>query len=254
MAHEVIKRVGRRAYRYRVEGVRDPQTQRMRSRWTYLGRLEPADDGRPPRKRRPSQSRDRLLAAFERLLEREPYAAVTASAVAREAGLGHGTFYRHFKEKRALLEAALERVAEPLRALMPSLRPGAGRAEARAQVRAWLEAMLDLPAVRPGLLRAWFEALGKAPELAEHRSFRRRRRTAALAGYLSALDRAGLAVIGSPQELASGLGAIVEAVVETAASAGRPIAPQTARELLALVERAIFLSDPPPSGTVLDRP
>ena len=37
MPHDVIKRVGRRAYRYRVESYRDAETQKVRKRWTYLG-------------------------------------------------------------------------------------------------------------------------------------------------------------------------------------------------------------------------
>jgi len=48
MAHEVIKKVGRRAYRYRVESYRDPETKKVRSRWRYLGVAAPGDSASPP--------------------------------------------------------------------------------------------------------------------------------------------------------------------------------------------------------------
>ncbi len=68
VAYEVIKRVSGRAYRYRVESYRDPETRRVRGKWTYLGRVEGEGTLSPERKARPS-SRDRLLDAVERLLE-----------------------------------------------------------------------------------------------------------------------------------------------------------------------------------------
>ena len=38
VAYKVTKRIGGRAYLYRVESQRDPETGRRRNRWTYLGR------------------------------------------------------------------------------------------------------------------------------------------------------------------------------------------------------------------------
>ena len=115
MSHEVIKRVGARAYRYRVESYRDASSKKVRSRWTYLGRVDrPADDGEPPSvaprtRRRTSETRERLIEAFEFLLETLSFDRVTAGAVAERAGVAHGTFYRYFSDKAALLRAALDR-------------------------------------------------------------------------------------------------------------------------------------------------
>jgi len=67
VAYEVIKRVGGRAYRYRVESYRDPETRRVRGKWTYLGRVEGEGTLSPERQARPS-SRTRLLNALEELL------------------------------------------------------------------------------------------------------------------------------------------------------------------------------------------
>src|SRR5579875_1893773 len=110
MAYEVTKRIAGRAYRYRVESVRDPETGKRRSRWTYLGRAEGAAAAAPAPARRRGDARERLLDALERLLEARDLAGVTADAVAAEAGLAHGTFYRHFRDKRDAFKAALDRL------------------------------------------------------------------------------------------------------------------------------------------------
>jgi len=100
MAYEVIKRVSGRAYRYRVESFRDPETKRVRGKWTYIGRVEGEGTLSPERKARPS-SRDRLLDALERLLENHDLALLSTGMVASEAGLAYGTFYRYFKDINA---------------------------------------------------------------------------------------------------------------------------------------------------------
>ena len=108
MAYEVIKRVSGRAYRYRVESYRDPETRRVRGKWTYLGRVEGEGTLSPERKARPS-SRDRLLDAVERLLETNELSAISTGMVASEAGLAYGTFYRHFRDLAHVVRDAMIR-------------------------------------------------------------------------------------------------------------------------------------------------
>src|SRR5579872_5725293 len=101
MAYEVVKTVKGRRYRYRVESYRD-EGGKPRGKWTYLGPADGPADAQPAGSRS-EQTKRRLLDALERLLEREEYARLTAAAVSKEAGLGHGTFYLHFRDVREAL-------------------------------------------------------------------------------------------------------------------------------------------------------
>ncbi len=78
MAYEVTKLVNGRPYRYRVRSERDPDTGKVRNRWTYLGRGD-ATGPAPVAKPRPN-ARAALLDALERLLDRSDPADVTAAA------------------------------------------------------------------------------------------------------------------------------------------------------------------------------
>ncbi len=122
MAYEVTKQIGGRAYLYRVESVRDPETGRRRNRWTYVGRADRSGAAAPARHRGPDGARGRLLDALERLLAERDFGDVTAGAIASAAGLAHGTFYRHFADKRAALRAALDRSRDRRGPLTAALR------------------------------------------------------------------------------------------------------------------------------------
>jgi AcrR family transcriptional regulator len=215
--HEVVKRVGTRAYRYRVESYRDPQTKKVRSRWTYLGPVAPAGQADGPQpvvaRRSPERTRERLVDAFERLVDRLPYASVTAGAVADEAGLAHGTFYRYFSDKRAVLVRSLERVREELERATPSFDPPYGSpAQERERVAAWIDAVLLKPTTHRGVLRAWYDALRVDEELRTAREERRRNRVDALAAYLERLAEAGTISVDRVEPLATALLALVDAV------------------------------------------
>ena len=87
MPHEVVKRVGSRAYRYRVESYRDAESKKVRSHWTYLGRVDSAvgtaQAAVPPRTRaRAAETRRRLIEAFQSVLETVPFERLSADAVA----------------------------------------------------------------------------------------------------------------------------------------------------------------------------
>ena len=245
MAHDVIKHVGARAYRYRVESFRDPETGRVRARWTYVGRVvDAATSGETRAKRRePTQTRERLVDAFERLVERGPATLVTAGSIATEAGLAHGTFYRHFADKRAVLVAALERVRDAIERAAPSFEPPYGsRATERARVRAWVGALCGPVPERVGLLRAWLEAVEGDPSLQARKIERRRERVAVLQTYLAALAEAGIVTDVRPLPLATALLALVDAmfresVIATSAD------PALAEGVVATFDRAIFGTD-----------
>jgi AcrR family transcriptional regulator len=246
MAHEVVKRVGRRAYRYRVESYRDPATKKVRARWTYVGPVAAA--GEPtnvaPKRRAPGQTRERLIDAFERLVECGPFAGVSAGAIAAEAGLAHGTFYRYFKDKRAVLVAALDRVRDEVERGAPTFEPPYGsREEERARVRAYAQALGRKVASRTGVLRAYLEALETDAELQARRSERRGERTRALRVYLEAL--AALAIIPpvEAESLATALVVLVDAMFRESVAEASATAATLAAGVVEAFDRAIFAAE-----------
>ncbi len=250
MAHEVIKHVGARAYRYRVESYRDPESKKVRSRWTYLGRV--GSDGKPgePRaaqkpRRDAIRTRDTLLDAFARIAERRPFAGITAGSVAEEAGLAHGTFYRYFRDKRAILLAAVERVRAEIERERPSFDPPYGSRESElARVRAWTDALANVP-VSHGILRAWYDALDRDPGLAGLRAARVAERTGALEAYLAGLVATKTTDVERPASLAMALTLLIDAAFRSATVAGAPPDARLLAGVSDVFARAIF---PAPSG------
>jgi AcrR family transcriptional regulator len=211
MAYEVTKKVGRRAYRYRVESYRDPESSKVRSRWTYLGVVAGDGAGVAPAKRANSaDTRERLILAFEELVADLPYRDLTAGTVATKAGLAHGTFYRYFSDKRSLLIAAIARVRAELDRVHPDFGSPIGtRAQERARLRTWILALYRWPGRNPGLYRAFVDAHDADEELREHKRLRVAERAAQLTAYFERLNAAGIAEIEHPDVLASALTTLV---------------------------------------------
>jgi len=242
MPYEVVKRVGLRAYRYRVESYRDPTTKKIRAHWTYLGRAGQAPT--PARRTlspRAANTRERLIDAFERILEERPYARVSAGAVAREADLAHGTFYRHFSDKRSLLAAAIERLRDELARITPDFEPPFGNVAAeRLRVSAWVSAVFATPREHPALLRAYLEALESDAGLRERRIERQRERMTALSRYLRALASAGTISVPRPDALAVALLALIDGTLRGAVVGAAAPDDATIAGVAEVFERAIF--------------
>jgi AcrR family transcriptional regulator len=239
VAHEVVKKVGNRAYRYRVESYRDRSTGKVRGRWTYLGRVA-GDATIAPQRPAKERTRDRLLAALERLLDRHDFALISAGQIADEAGLAHGTFYRYFRDKRAALHVAIDRVRETVDRERAALDGPIGTlAGERARVRAWAEAVLHAPIERHGLLRAWLAVSDSEPDLAERRKRRRAASVAAFTDYLHRCVAAGIVAVDDPAALASALLSLFDGVLRTAA-ANRDPGAQLRAGVTAVFDRAIF--------------
>lgn len=105
------------------------------------------------------RNRARLLAVAERTLaERGPEASL--NEIARRAGVGPGTLYRHFPTRDALLAAVLEDRIAALRARAADLREQAAPDDALA---AWLRAFLDHARLNQGMAGALMAAAHAEP-------------------------------------------------------------------------------------------
>ena len=240
MAYDVIKTIRGREYRYRVQSERDPASGKTRNRWTYVGRVA-SERSAPPVRAKPSEGRARLLAALERILERGDAAAVTADAIAREAGVAHGTFYRYFADRTTALRALAEHMRairglaeERLRADVVSA------AQARVDLRAWIERRLSDAVERRTSLRAWYALMASDPKLAAFRAGRRAEVMQLLAEYFSALTLRGFASVVDSAATASALYAMIDGFSRATILEGEPLLPAQIAAAADIAERAVF--------------
>jgi AcrR family transcriptional regulator len=216
VAYEVIKRVSGRAYRYRVESYRDPETRRVRGKWTYLGRVEGEGTLSPERKARPS-SRDRLLDAVVRLLEKNELASISTGMVAGEAGLAYGTFYRHFRDLAHVVRDAMVRETANLETFNERFAAPVGDPAAeRAKLVAWVRDAIGAVLLRPGLSRAWHVTSNHDSAVVAERQRRFESNVEHMARYLERLHGAGTAK-STPQFAAYAIIALVGAATREAA-------------------------------------
>ncbi|WP_426955094.1 TetR/AcrR family transcriptional regulator [Muricoccus radiodurans] len=106
------------------------------------------------RSRRPRadavRNRERVLEAAKAVFSRGGGSA-SLEAVAREAGVGIGTLYRHFPTREALYEAVYRREVEQLVELAAALRAEPSPVEA---LRRWLRANVEFVATKKGMVAA----------------------------------------------------------------------------------------------------
>jgi len=102
--------------------------------------------------RRRPESLTKLKQAARKLFMQRGYDATRPQDIAREAGLGHGTFYLHYPDKRACFLAFVEEAREELNAHLRARRQGCANLEQR--IAASLHAMIDYSDQHPGVLRA----------------------------------------------------------------------------------------------------
>jgi len=126
------------------------------------------------------RNRERVLEAAKMVFSRGG-ADASLEAVARRAGVGIGTLYRHFPTREALYEAVYRREVEQLGELAEQLKDEPEPVEA---LRRWLSSNVEFVATKKGMSAALTLAAQASPEL---RSYSFDRLTKA-AGAL--LDRA----------------------------------------------------------------
>jgi AcrR family transcriptional regulator len=102
--------------------------------------------------RRKAESRERLLEAARRLFIERGYHATRPQDIAREADVGHGTFYLHFADKQECFLAFAARACDELEAFVDARLASVEGVE--PQLRALLEALLDYAEQNPGEIKA----------------------------------------------------------------------------------------------------
>ncbi|MBW4091362.1 MAG: TetR/AcrR family transcriptional regulator [Proteobacteria bacterium] len=130
------------------------------------------------------RNREHLLAAAKAVFSvGGPDASL--EAVARRAGVGIGTLYRHFPTREALFEAVYRREVEQLADLAERLRADAAPVEA---LRRWLRSNVEFVATKKGMAAALALA---APGSSELSAYSMERLTAAVGMLLERAAAAG---------------------------------------------------------------
>jgi AcrR family transcriptional regulator len=123
---------------------------------------ETASQAVSPKRADARRNYDRLLSAAAAAFAEHGADDVSLEEIARRAGVGIGTLYRHFPARQALLEAVYKDQVDGLDALAAKLitseRPGAALAE-------WLRAFLAFGRTKRSLSSALIATLGKQSEL-----------------------------------------------------------------------------------------
>ena len=109
-----------------------------------------ADETRPVRRK--PESLAKLKRAARKLFVERGYHATRPQDIAREAGLGHGTFYLHYPDKRACFLAFVEDAREELDSYLRMRRP-IGQSIDQI-IAAMLNAIYDYSETHPGVLGA----------------------------------------------------------------------------------------------------
>jgi AcrR family transcriptional regulator len=143
----------------------------------------PAPDEKPVRKPRSdaARNRERLLEAAAAIFSAGGPSA-SLEAVAKSAGVGIGTLYRHFPTREAMFEAVYRHEVDQLGDLAERLGREGDPVEA---LRRWLHANVRLVATKKGMVTALALAAQKGPSDLYAYTFERLR-----AAVASLLDRA----------------------------------------------------------------
>src|SRR5580693_3312589 len=111
--------------------------------------LQNSDTAERPARRKP-ESLTKLKAAARKLFVERGYHATRPQDIAREAGLGHGTFYLHFPDKKACFLAFVEEARGELDVHLASVRQPDMQLEELIGVT--INAIYDYSDSHPGVL------------------------------------------------------------------------------------------------------
>lgn len=127
-----------------------------------MSAARPVSQAGPPKRADARRNYDRLLAAAAAAFAEHGADDVSLEEIARRAGVGIGTLYRHFPARQALLEAVYKDQVDGLEALAAKLltseSPGAALGE-------WMRAFAAFGRAKRNLSAALVETIGKDSEL-----------------------------------------------------------------------------------------
>lgn len=241
MAYEVTKQIKGRDYRYRVESIRNPDTGRSGTRWTYLGKVEDGEVVAPARIAAKRVTHDEIIEVTAQLLETRDTSRVTVSVIAHNAGVSPGTFYRHFADREAALAAAIAFLSDRCFRALPVLDAPIGDfAHERARLNRWFEGLNA--AVLNGRAFRWFLTTADHDKLllSVQKAAVRSDPSAILERYFRALDAAGLALVAAPRALADGIFTLHRSIVRDIALHDEADARLRWAVIFPVIERAVF--------------
>jgi AcrR family transcriptional regulator len=127
-----------------------------------MGAAEPASQAGPPKRADARRNYDRLIAAAAAAFAEHGADDVSLEEIARRAGVGIGTLYRHFPARQALLEAVYKEQVDALDALAAKLQtaesPGAALGD-------WMRAFIAFGRTKRSLSSALAATIGRDSEL-----------------------------------------------------------------------------------------
>jgi len=123
-----------------------------------MSAAHPASQAGPPKRADARRNYDRLLAAAAAAFAEHGADDVSLEEIARRAGVGIGTLYRHFPARQALLEAVYQDQVDGLEVLagklLASESPGAALGE-------WIRSFVAFGKAKRNLSAALVETIGK---------------------------------------------------------------------------------------------
>ncbi len=152
-----------------------------------MGVAEPASQAVPPKRADARRNYDLLLAAAAAAFAERGADDVSLEEIARRAGVGIGTLYRHFPNRQALLEAVYKDQVDGLEVLAGKLLVAESPGDALAE---WVRAFVAFGRAKRSLSTALVATIGKDSELMSACSMVLRRSTDAV---LSRAQDAGAA-------------------------------------------------------------
>src|SRR5271165_5891776 len=152
-----------------------------------MSAAEPASQAGSPKRADARRNYDRLLAAAAAAFAEHGADDVSLEEIARRAGVGIGTLYRHFPARQALLEAVYREQVDGLDTLGGKLLASESPGEALGE---WMRAFAAFGRTKRSLSSALVETIGKDSELMSACSMILRSRTDEL---LSRAQEAGAA-------------------------------------------------------------
>lgn len=146
-----------------------------------------------PRQARSRRTRESVLESAVECFETQGYDETTTAMIASRAGVGVGTVYQYFRDKRELLLELLDRsVGEQSDVVIGFLDPESWRgSDPRETVRKLIEAVFEVQKLRPGIQRILWERYFKDEDFHDPFEVMRTRIREAIEIFADAVDELG---------------------------------------------------------------